>query len=62
MGNYHAGKPDLQTRVELCVQMLAAERPWGTASRLAKEQGVSRITLSNEPSHPFDSISSQYRF
>lgn len=45
MGNYHAGKPDLQTRVELCVQMLAAERSWGTASRLAKEQGVSRKFL-----------------
>ena len=45
MGHYRLADIDLSTRMHLSLRMLDPARPWGEASTLAREYGVSRKFL-----------------
>lgn len=45
MAHYHLTHLDLSTRMELAIQMLAADRPWGRVTQLAQTHGTSRKFL-----------------
>jgi hypothetical protein len=45
MATYHVATFDLESRMQVVLQLLAPERPWGLVSELADTYGVSRTTL-----------------